>query len=262
MPNGDRRRVALVTGAGGLLGRTFCSAYYRDYDIVAVCRDRIPPVPSQEEWFIDPLAPREELPENASRVFVLRADLTREGEVERVVDLALAKFGGVDLLVNNAARMEMQPNGLADGDGALDEFEPMFATNVGVPLRLATRLAQRCWIGADVENHERNRNIVNVSSLSGSQVYPGGQAVYSATKAALDHLTRHQAFEFSEFGVRVNAIAPDSFPYRVPTQKVAGAIAELDASTMTGLVFGVLGPESEQTGTPITTPEAAAQQPG
>ncbi len=249
-----------MTGAGGLLGSVFCGTYYQSYDIVAVCRDRVPAVPSQEEWFIDPLAPREALPENASRVFVIRADLTREGEVERVVDLALAKFGGVDLLVNNAARIELQPNGMVDGDTALDEFEPQFAMNVGVPLRLSTRLAQRCWLGADVENRRRNRNIVNVSSLSGSEVYPGGQAIYSATKAALDHLTRHQASEFAEFGVRVNAIAPDSFPYRVPTQKVAAAIAELDEASVTGLVFGVLAPREPETAEPETAePETAAE---
>ncbi len=261
MPNGDQRRVALVTGAGGLLGSVFCGAYYQNYDIVAVCRDRVPAVPSQEEWFIDPLAPRAELPENASQVFVIRADLAREGEVERVVDLALAKFGGVDLLVNNAARIELQPNGMVDGDTALNEFEPQFAMNVGVPLRLSTRLAQRCWVGADLRNRGRNRNIVNVSSLSGSEVYPGGQAIYSATKAALDHLTRHQANEFAEFGVRVNGIAPDSFPHRVPTQKVAAAIAELDAGSMTGLVFGVLAPpEPQSPQTAPAEPESAERE--
>lgn len=246
MSNGDQRRVVLLTGAGGRLGRVFCQAYYQQYDIVAVCRDRVPAVPSQEEWFIDPLAPREALPENVSRVFIIRADLAREGEVERVVDLALAKFGAIDLLVNNAAYSNWLPNGMVDGEATLEEFEPHFTMNVAVPLRLSTRLAQRCWLGAELENRDRNRNIVNVSSLAGSGVYPGGQALYAASKAALDQLTRHQAFEFEEFGVRANAIAPDAFPAVVPTERVAAAIAELDGATMTGLVFGVGSRESEE----------------
>lgn len=244
MPTGDQRRVALLTGAGGVLGNAFCQAYYQQYDIVAVCRGRVPAAPSQEEWFVDPLAPQDPVPENASRIFVVRADLTREGEAERVVDLALAKYGAVDLLVNNAAHWRFNPNGMVDGDTALEEFEPHFALNVGVPLRLSTRLAQRCWLQDDRGNRQRNRNIVNVSSLSGSGVYSGGQALYAASKAALDHLTRHQAAEFAEFGVRVNAIAPGAFPADVPTLQVAAAIAELDAGAMTGGVFGVGTPDT------------------
>ncbi len=238
MPNGERR-VCLLTGAGGTLGDAFCRAYRDRYDIVAVCRTRVPAAPSQEEWFIDPLAPDESLPENDSRIFVVRADLTRAGEAERVVDLALARYGAVDLLVNAAAHARMLPRGVVDGEAALAEFDPHFALNVGVPLRLATRLAQRCWLHADRDNRARNRNVVNVSSVSGSRVYPGGQAIYSASKAALDQLTRHLAAEFAEFGVRVNAVAPNSFPDPVPTEQVAAAIAELDAGPRTGAVYGV-----------------------
>ncbi|WP_280262602.1 SDR family NAD(P)-dependent oxidoreductase [Nocardia wallacei] len=243
MPTGDNRRVCLLTGAGGTLGDAFCRAFHTRYDIVAVCRTRVPAAPSQDEWFIDPLEPSTPLPENASRVFVVRADLSRDGEVERVVDLALAKFGTVDLLVNNAAHTRMQPRGVVDGDAALDEFDPHFALNVGVPLRFSTRLAQRLWLHSDAENRARNRNIVNVSSISGSEVYPGGQAIYAASKAALNQLTRHLAAEFAEFGVRANAIAPNSFPALVPTDQVAASIAELDAGTMTGGVYSVGGSE-------------------
>ena len=236
---GAPRRVCLLTGAGGRLGDAFCRAYYTNYDIVAVCRNRVPAVPSQEEWFIDPLEPWTPVPENDSRIFVIRADLSRPEEVERVVELTLAKYGSVDLLVNNAAALDLHPNGLVDGDRALDALAPQLALNVEVPLRLATRLAQRSWLHAGTENRLRNRNIVNISSLSGSRVYPGGQAIYAASKAALDHLTRHIANEFAEFGVRANAVAPDSFPARVPTELVAAAIAELDTGTMTGSVFGI-----------------------
>ncbi|AHH22301.1 oxidoreductase, SDR family [Nocardia nova SH22a] len=233
------RRVCLLTGAGGRLGDAFCRAYHTGYDIVAVCRNRVPAAPSQEEWFIDPVEPSRPVPENASRIFVVRADLSRPGEVERVVDLALARFGGVDLLVNNAAMSQWHPNGLVDGDAALDALAPHLAMNVEVPLRLATRLAQRSWLHSGDENRARNRNIVNVSSLAGSAVFPGGQAVYSVSKAALNQLTRHIAAEFAEFGVRANGIAPNTFPALVPTELVAAAIAELDAGTMTADIYGV-----------------------
>ncbi|GAA5103977.1 SDR family NAD(P)-dependent oxidoreductase [Nocardia iowensis] len=237
MSTGERR-VCLITGASGTLGDVFCRSYYTEYDIVAVCRTRTPAVPSQLEWFVDPLDPEKAVPENNSRIFVVRADLTQPGEVERVVDLALARYGKVDLLVNNAAHIRLHPRGIVDGDGALEQFEPHFALNVGVPLRFSARLAQRFWLHAGPENRARNRNIVNVSSISGSEVYPG-QTLYSASKAALNQLTRNIADEFAEFGVRANAIAPTSFPALVPTEQVAQAIVELDISTFTGGVFGV-----------------------
>ncbi|MFE7796581.1 SDR family NAD(P)-dependent oxidoreductase [Nocardia sp. NPDC057440] len=245
----EERRVCLLTGAGGRLGDAFCRAAYTEYDIVAVCRNRIPAAPSQHEWFVDPFAPDLPVPENDSRIFMIRADLTEKGEVERVVDLALARFGRVDLLVNNAAHSSWQPRGVVDGETALDEFEPHFAVNVGVPLRLSARLAQRSWVHAGDENRRRNRNIVNVSSIAGSEVFPGGQALYAASKAALNQLTRHLAAEFDEFGVRANAIAPNSFPSTVPTEQVVQSIVELDRGAMTGGVFAVGGgPESSAGG--------------
>lgn len=134
MSTGERR-VCLLTGASGTLGDAFCRAYYQDYDIVAVCRTRTPDTPSQLKWYVDPLAPKTPVPDNESRVFVVRADLTQPGEVERVVDLALARFGQVDLLVNNAAQVRLHPRGIVDGDAALEQFDPHFALNVSVPLR-------------------------------------------------------------------------------------------------------------------------------
>ncbi|WP_254854170.1 SDR family NAD(P)-dependent oxidoreductase [Nocardia donostiensis] len=255
MTAADARRVCLLTGAGGTLGDAFCRALYTRYDIVAVCRARVPAVPSQHEWFVDPLDPAAQIPENDSRVFIVQADLTENGAAERVVDIALARFGQVDLLVNAAGHPSVQPFGVVDGEAALSAFEPSFAVHVGAPLRLATRLAQRGWVHDGPVNRSRNRNIVNVSSAAGSSVRPGGEAVYSASKAALNQLTRHMADEFTEFGVRVNAIAPDAFPAVVPTEQVVRAIVELDEGPMSGEIFTV-GPLRE-TPAPVRHARAA-----
>jgi NAD(P)-dependent dehydrogenase (short-subunit alcohol dehydrogenase family) len=237
-----RRRVCLITGAGGTLGNAFCRAHAADFDIVAVCRSRVPDVPSQYESFVDPLAPTADLPENRNRVFVLRADLEAPGQVERVVDVALAKFGRVDLLVNAAAYTRWPAGGLLDAPGAMADFDRHFAVHVGLPLQLAATMAEKYWLHRDRGNAAANRNVVNVSSIAGSRVFAGrGQGVYAAAKAALDQLTRHQAAEFAPFGVRVNAVAPDSFPQVVPTERVAAAIVELDRGDETGTIRPVLG---------------------
>lgn len=238
MSTGERR-VCLLTGAGGTLGAAFCRAHAGDYDIVAVTRRRAPDVPSQDESYVDPLAPDEPVPENAARVYTVRADLTRPGEIGRVVDIALARFGRIDLLVNNAAYSRWHGGGLLDTESVLADFDAHFATNVRVPLELASCVAQRFWLPRDRGNREHNRNVVNVSSLAATRVYPGGQAVYAASKAALNQLTRHQAAEFGHFGVRVNALAPNSFPGIVPVDDAVAGIVRLDGESVTGRVLAL-----------------------
>jgi NAD(P)-dependent dehydrogenase (short-subunit alcohol dehydrogenase family) len=238
--------VCLLTGAGGLLGDAFCHAYSGQYDILAVCHTRAPTVPSQHDTYVDPLDPATTVAENAGAVYTVKADLEKAGEAERVVDIALARYGRVDLLVNNAAYVRLHQPGLIDTDGVLSDFERHFTLNVAVPLRLASLLAQRFWQHRDQDNRAANRNVVNVSSLSATRVYANqGQGVYSASKAALNHLTRHLAAEFGVFGVRVNGIAPNSFPSVVRTESVAQGIARLDQEQVTGKILAV---DNEATG--------------
>ncbi|MDT0202153.1 SDR family oxidoreductase [Nocardioides sp. AE5] len=244
MSTGERR-VCVITGAGGRLGSAFCQAHARDYDIVAVCRTRVPAAPSQHESFIDPLDPGADV--NPGRVFLVHADLEQPGQVEHVVDLVLARHGRVDLLVNNAAYSAWHPSGLVDGDAAMDDMARHFAVNVELPLRLAARFAQRFWTSRALENRAVNRNVVNVSSLAGRGVFPGGQGVYAASKAAQDHLTRHMAREFDSFGVRVNGLAPNAFPSIVPTETVVEGVVKLDMAPVTGKIL-TLDAERPQAG--------------
>src|SRR5206468_2900780 len=127
--------------------------------------------------------------------------------------------------------------------GAVDEADQVIRTNVIAPLRLSVAIAHRLWQDAPTQNQRRRRNIVNISSSAGMFVYPDlGQGAYAMSKAALNHLTYHLASEFWNIGVRVNAVAPDSFPGRVSTAEVLETIADLDASDQTGQVIPLLGP--------------------
>ena len=89
-----------------------------------------------------------------------------------------------------------------------------FRVNTVLPARLAVQVARAFWRDRDLENRSLNRNVVNVSSSAGVAIHPGqGQGVLPARqKVALNFLTRHLVSEFSRFGVRVNALAPDRFP--------------------------------------------------
>src|SRR5215467_5183669 len=209
------KRVCLLTGANGRLGTAFCKAYSSRYDIIAVYHSQPPLAATQDQTFVDPLEPARELPENAHPVFAIQADLAHDRELDRIVELALAHSGRIDLLVNLAAWSVWAP--LLDSDRILESMQQQFRINSIVPVRLASIVARMFWRNRMKENIASNRNVVNLSSIGGIYVYTDtGQSVYSATKAALNHLTYHMANEFWSIGVRVNAVAPNAFPSLVP----------------------------------------------
>jgi NAD(P)-dependent dehydrogenase (short-subunit alcohol dehydrogenase family) len=227
----EDRRVCLLTGAGGTFGTEFCRRYGSRYAIAAVHRRRVPDVPTQHVRHVDPLDPG--APADDGAVFAIRSDLLLDGEVERVVELALARFGRVDVLVNAAVHSIW--GSLVDGDAVLRSAEEQFKVNVLLPLRLASELVERHWRDRAAENRARRRHVVNLSSLAGIYVFPGqGQSVYGASKAALNLLSSHMAGELARIGVRVNALAPDAFPGIVATEDVADAVVDLDDGDATG----------------------------
>ena len=245
--NNDERRVCLLTGASGRLGTLFCRRFAHRYAIVAVTRSRPLPVPTQHQRFIDPLEPDSQLPANADHVFEVQADLTDDSALRRVAEIAMARFGGVDLLVN-AAVSSLRMSLLAFTS---EEMQKQFLLNTTVPLRLAAVLAEQCWLGQAEENQRRNRNIVNVSSSYGTHLgpIPGNISGYGASKAALNVLSIELASKLRASGIRVNVLAATSFPALVPTEAVAGQVVALDQGNASGRIVVV-----RETGLDIVEP--------
>jgi NAD(P)-dependent dehydrogenase (short-subunit alcohol dehydrogenase family) len=238
----SNKKVCLFTGASGQLGEMFCRMFAAYYDIAVVFCNRAPNVVSQLEWVIDPLVPHAVLPENQNAAYAIQADLNDDAEMRRVVEVTLARFERIDLLVNGAAYAYWAP--MLDGNRLIDNCLQHFETNVLLPLKLSSYVAERYWKNRETENRQFNRSIVNISSTSGMYVYPGvGQSIYSASKAALNYLTMHMAEEFSGLGVRVNALAPTSFPSLIPTESAAEGIRRLSESDANGriLILDVAG---------------------
>jgi NAD(P)-dependent dehydrogenase (short-subunit alcohol dehydrogenase family) len=125
------------------------------------------------------------------------ADVALSGDCARVVEEASARFGALDGLVNNAALFAVTPLLEASGEAAAQTF----ATNATGPLLLAQAFA-RAAIG-----RAGRGAIVNVSSIAGTRP-AAGLGLYSASKAALDALTKVMAQEWGPLGLRVNAVAP------------------------------------------------------
>jgi NAD(P)-dependent dehydrogenase (short-subunit alcohol dehydrogenase family) len=244
MSENSGKRICLLTGASGELGETFCRMFAAQYDIAAVFRNNLPKVTSQLQWFADPLMPNATLPENQSTVFAIKADLREEADLHRIVEVTLARFGRIDLLVNAAAYSFWAP--ILDGGRLQRSFHHQLNLNLFVPLQLSTLVAEKFWNNRELENRYYNRSVVNLSSTAGSYIYPDrGQSVYSASKAALNYLTLHMAQEFGALGVRANALAPTSFPRLIRTEYAADGIRRLSESSVNGKIL-VLNVDGEQ----------------
>jgi NAD(P)-dependent dehydrogenase (short-subunit alcohol dehydrogenase family) len=127
---------------------------------------------------------------------------------------------------------------MLESDRLLESIGPQLQTNLVVPLKLSVALAHAFWRERDQENRAVNRNIVNLSSTAGLKIYHNlNQSIYSASKAALNFLTRHMADEFRPIGLRVNAVAPNTFPRIVSTESVVAAVRKLDSDSATGKIL-------------------------
>jgi 3-oxoacyl-[acyl-carrier protein] reductase len=129
------------------------------------------------------------------RAIAQRADLADHAQIGALVRAAVEEFGRLDILVNNAGVAE--PKALEDIDAA--HIQRHLAVNV-VALLLATQAAVPLF-------GPEGGVVINMSSINGSRPVAGG-SVYSATKAAVEAITRSLALELGPRRVRVNAVAP------------------------------------------------------
>ncbi|MDQ6782693.1 MAG: SDR family oxidoreductase [Actinomycetota bacterium] len=230
------RRVCLLTGASGTLGTAFCRRYADRYQLVALWHAHPPDLPSQDQTFVDPLDPSRQVAENLNPVLSLQVNLLNRRETARAVTRVLRTFGRIDVVINAAAHRQWAP--LGEDTDLRRNVDCHFATNVRAPLELAIEVAHQFWQDNRESNREANRNLINLSSTAGLRVYPGyGQSLYSASKAALGFVSCHLAAEFEPLGVRVNSLAPNTFPGIVTTETVLDRMVRLDEGCMTGKIL-------------------------
>jgi len=219
----SEKQAVLVTGALTGIGRATAIAFADAGANVVVSGRR----PEAGEALASALRGR------GGDVVFVRADVRHEEEVAKLIDAAVARFGRLDVAVNNAGvDGEMVPFAGLDAE----KYATVFDTNV-----LGTLLGIKHQLR--VMEPQGSGSIVNVSSIYGLKGFPVN-APYVASKHAIIGLTRAAALEGAGFGVRVNAVAPG--PVETPMlNRVTGGDDEAKAAFIATLPLGRAGEPGE-----------------
>jgi len=138
-----------------------------------------------------------ELRSFGSEAEFIKTDVRKEDEVRALVDKTVARFGRLDVAVNNAGT-EGKVGPITDQTA--ESYAATFDTNVlGVILSMKHE--------ARVMQEQGSGNIINITSTYGHEGAPGA-AVYVGSKHAVEGITKSVALEIAKFGIRVNGVAP------------------------------------------------------
>jgi meso-butanediol dehydrogenase / (S,S)-butanediol dehydrogenase / diacetyl reductase len=178
-------RVALVTGAARGIGLAIATQLLNTGHRVALL-----------DWDETELADTHRALSVLGEVLHVAADVTQPTQVADAVALIRSTWGRLDALVNNAGVAVFKPM----GDTTLEEWQHVMAVNLNGPFICTQACVPLMLAGG-------GGAVVNIASISGLRASTL-RVAYGTSKAALIHLTKQQAVELGNVGIRVNAIAP------------------------------------------------------
>ncbi len=200
-----KNKVAIVTGGSRGIGFAIVDKYVSEGAKVAICGSKIETAQRAFDLI------KEKYPD--ADVIPVNANMCSTDEINAMFDVVVNKWGYVDILVNNAGITYTKEVDLMNDD----EFENIMDVNVNGIFR-CTRAAVKIM-------KERGGCIINTSSLV-SVNGAGKQCAYTASKFAVNGLTRSFARELGQYNIRVNAVAPGSVATEMVKQFVTPQMAE------------------------------------
>ena len=170
----------------------------------------------------------------AGRLETMAADVRRPADAERLIGTAADRFGGVDILINNAGVGHFE----AVADQSIDDWAQVIETNL-------SGVFYCCRAAIPLLRRRGGGWIINISSLAGSYPFANG-AAYCASKAGLDAFTAALMQEVRFDGIRVSAVAPGSVgtAFAGSDDRHAAAPWKLTASDVAQVVVDLLSHES------------------
>lgn len=197
-------KVAIITGGSRGMGREMALAFAdHGADIVIAAR-------RSNELEVT----QKEIAARGQRVLAVQADMANEADIQKIYDLTLEEFGGVDILVNNAATYSF----VTMEEESFEEFNRIMNVNVWSVLSLS-RLCRKSMI-------ERGGGaIINIASNEALRPSTG-IGTYAPAKAAMVNMTQLMAKEWADDNICLNCIAPGL----IRTDLSVDLVAEVEAS--------------------------------
>lgn len=215
----SKKRVAIVTGGGSGIGLAIAEKFVKaNIQTIIVGRD---------ENKLN--AAKQKLGEGCVPVV---CDLSNLSAIPAMVQKIVSEFGQIDILVNNAG-INMKKDLVEVSD---DEFQRILLTNVSAVFALSREVIREML-------KSKNGSIINISSMAAQYGLPKVIA-YSASKTAIEGMTRAMAVELSPQGIRVNCIAP-GFIATDMSAKALNDDAERKQKVFSRTPMGILGQPSD-----------------
>ncbi len=181
-------QVALITGAGRNIGKAMAKLFAAEGAKIIIGEMH----QGRGQAVVD------EIKQAGGQAGLVLGDVSNSADVQRMVKESVALFGGIDILVNNAA--------LTDHANIFDSTEEEFDKIIAVSLKgpyLVTK-----YVAVQMRDQKRGGKVLNFGSTSGLVGRFDGIA-YAAAKAGVINMTRAMAVQLAEYGIRVNCIVPN-----------------------------------------------------
>ena len=201
-------KVVAITGGSSGIGRGASLAFAKEGCKVAVC--------SRSEEKLKAI--KAELEELGCETYIQQVNVSNVSEIQLFVDNVAAKFGHIDIWVNNAGANHPKPV----LEHTVEDWNYLFELNAR-SVYFGCQFAMRHMIENDVKGV-----ILNMSSYTALGAPVAEHSLYSATKAAINSFTKSLEAECAPYGIRVVAIAPGI----IVTDMADGALAGLDEEAL------------------------------